>query len=449
MASGVRWLLLVAIFPIQHSPFLRFGTMARLPTSRGFDSYFGCLSGGESHTSHISDNAYDFSTTTSNTYTPALEYKGVYSTPAFLDKALEIFAANRGNAPEKPFYLHLAWQDPHWPLEASAEYLSEFADIKDSIRQQVCAMTLSLDDGISKVLSGLKQYGLWDNTVVVYVNDHGGGNNGAEGTNNNNYPLRGGKNTLWEGGVRTVGLLRAPGVAPYKNRDKFHVSDWLPTLVGLASGTDDETAYAFSPDGEPAFQYGDGLNLWPSLSSTGNQSKSARRRDWVLLETHPPSASSRSHGDALIIGDMKLIKWNETNPPIEGGWVPPPGEDTATTKYSIDCKGDAPTLDPSQCHTHWCLFNITADPCEYKDLSNELPEVVSSLVRQLEVFQTTAVTTGAADGCSPVAVKLSSGDIVWAPCDAPEVLAGATLVTHPPQAQAQAPVLVQILRQEA
>ena len=53
---------------------------------------------------------------------------------------------------------------------------------------------------------------LWESTLLVFVSDNGGPTNGAEGTASNNFPMRGGKNTLWEGGTRVVALVRGAGV---------------------------------------------------------------------------------------------------------------------------------------------------------------------------------------------------------------------------------------------
>ena len=54
--------------------------------------------------------------------------------------------------------------------------------------------------------------GLWESTLLVFVSDNGGPTNGNEGTASNNFPMRGGKNTLWEGGTRVVGVVRGAGV---------------------------------------------------------------------------------------------------------------------------------------------------------------------------------------------------------------------------------------------
>ena len=258
-----------------------------------------------------------------------------------------------------------------------------------------------------------------------------------------------GKNTLWEGGTRVNGIVRGAGIVKtdYVSFEKYHgevfsledesiqsldplhrihpprlhlsriytpphcsphsATDWLPTLVSMASGrnwTD------FTPPGEPPHQAGDGMDVWASLS-TGGPSP----RDWLLLEAHPTNTTGQGHGDALIIGDWKVIRW-WLSP--NNGWFPPPGQNPATTNYSLSC-GAPPPPTPQQCHNVYCLFNVTADPCEHTDLAAAHPDVVASMVAALAVYQATAVPPTRGSGCAPVRVPLpGGGGEAYAPCDA-------------------------------
>lgn len=85
----------------------------------------------------------------------------------------------------------------------------------------------------------------------------------------------------------------------------------------MASGQDWKT---FISPTEPAYQLGDGMNLWPVLSGTVQESP----RDWLLLECHP-EGQSVEHGNAFIYGDMKIIKLGQTHPEDENGNFPPSG----------------------------------------------------------------------------------------------------------------------------
>ena len=125
----------------------------------------------------------------------------------------------------------------------------------------------------------------------------------TENTQSNNYPLRGGKNTLWSGGTRVDAIIRGAGIQKvnYTSHEKYHVTDWLPSLVSLASGRNWSD---FTPPTDPPFQIGDGMDVWESLS-TGSPSP----RDWLLLEAHPRNTTGQGHGDALLLGDWKIIRW--------------------------------------------------------------------------------------------------------------------------------------------
>ena len=73
-------------------------------------------------------------------------------------------------------------------------------------------MASILDDGVRNVTDALKREGMWESTLLIFVSDNGGPTNGNEGTASNNFPMRGGKNTLWEGGTRVLAVARGAGV---------------------------------------------------------------------------------------------------------------------------------------------------------------------------------------------------------------------------------------------
>jgi len=277
-----------------------------------------------------------------------------------------------------------------------------FPDDCESCRKTVCGMVAALDEGIGNVTASLKKEGLWEETLLVFSTDNGGP---AQGFNSNwasNWPLRGMKRTLWEGGIRAVGLISGAGLRKtgYISEEMYHAVDWMPSLLGLAiNGLDaDPSSESWQPwtamkfDGQPAWQLGDGVDVWRSLA-TGSVSP----RTEIIHEAHNTSGSGSDdgNGQAIRVGDFKLI--TEKGPQ----WHGPPNDywyesDSDPSSYShiISCGEDFPDESAEDyCHPDKlpCLFNIRKDPCEFHDLSKQLPAKVAELTARLAEYQATAV----------------------------------------------------------
>lgn len=110
--------------------------------------------------------------------------------------------------------------------------------ISDYNRRRFAAMMWHMDAAVGNVVQALDKRNILNDTIIVFSTDNGGP---AEGFNINaasNWPLRGVKNTLWEGGVRGAALLWSPKLT---NRQRLasqtmHIVDWLPTLYSAAGG---------------------------------------------------------------------------------------------------------------------------------------------------------------------------------------------------------------------
>jgi arylsulfatase A-like enzyme len=203
-------------------------TVRATPTGRGFDSYVGYWCGAQDYETHSVSGAgggmvYDFHNTSTGAGGGAafdetlVDAYGTFSTRVFSAAATDIIARQgAAGAGAPPLFLYLAWQNVHWPLMAPAEYVARFANTTGGAgddRNYVAAMMAFVDDAVGNVTAAVTAAGLDDNTIVVLVSDNGGPTNGDEGTASSNFPLRGGKNTLWEGGTRVIGMVRGPGVA--------------------------------------------------------------------------------------------------------------------------------------------------------------------------------------------------------------------------------------------
>lgn len=403
-----------------------------LPTSRGFATQMGYWMGAETYTTHdagfqnANHGAYDWHDTAAlGPQAPDLTANGSWSTALIAARAVQLIEAAAADLSSRHM-LYVAFQNVHWPLQAPQSYIDRFAGKTGGSqeRQMVCAMAAFLDDAVGNITAALQATGLWEDTLVIFQSDNGGPTNLDEGTFSDNFPLRGGKNTLWQGGARVTGAISG-GVVPSNLRGSVyngfvHVTDWLPTLVHAMSGSAEWQSFA--PEGQPPFEEGDGLDLWPALAA-GAPAMSPR--DWLLVETHPTDAQcgSRVHGDALLVGDWKLVRLDtQISRPDENGWFPPPGQDPSSTPYMVRCSasGAAPRTgsapDPKQCVCSWCLFNVTADPCEYTDLAPQFPGVVAELQERLTNFSRTAVPPVQPSGCAPLRVPLPNGALVWQPC---------------------------------
>lgn len=136
---------------------------------------------------------------------------------------------------EKPFFLYLAYNAPHTPIQPPRRWVEAYKrrnPFMDEARAKLAALIEHMDDGIGRVLDTLDQTGLADNTLVIFASDNGGQLNvGA-----NNGPYRDGKGTLYEGGIRVPMGARWPGaIRPGSETGRIALSmDIMPTALEAA-----------------------------------------------------------------------------------------------------------------------------------------------------------------------------------------------------------------------
>lgn len=151
-------------------------------------------------------------------------------------------------------------------------------------------MVNELDTSVGKVIAALRDTGMLSNSIIIFTTDNGGPANGLNYNAASNWPLRGVKNTLWEGGVRGVCVLWSPEIASGNERvgnQMMHISDWLPTLYTAAGGD----VRDLGPNVE-------GYNMWEALM---NNLPSPRYE--ILHNIDDIFANS-----ALTMKDWKLVK---------------------------------------------------------------------------------------------------------------------------------------------
>ncbi|MDP1736611.1 MAG: sulfatase-like hydrolase/transferase [Caulobacter sp.] len=128
-----------------------------------------------------------------------------YLTDYFGDEAVSAIRANK----DRPFFLYLAFNAPHTPLQALKSDYDALSSIKDHRLRVYAAMIKALDRNVEKVLAELKAQGLEGDTIVIFTSDNGGAN--YIGLPDINKPYRGFKATFFEGGVRVPYFVRWPG----------------------------------------------------------------------------------------------------------------------------------------------------------------------------------------------------------------------------------------------
>ncbi len=137
---------------------------------------------------------------------------------------------------EAPFFLYLAYNAPHTPIQPPPEWVKKVKEREKGIsdkRAKLVAFIEHLDDGIGEVTAALKETGQWDNTLVIFTSDNGG----LIPAGADNGPLHGGKQEMWEGGIREPFCAVWPGKIKAGSRDTVHTAltmDLYPTICEAA-----------------------------------------------------------------------------------------------------------------------------------------------------------------------------------------------------------------------
>lgn len=226
------------------------------PLDRGFDEYFGFLRG----------SSWFLPRPGHKSIAQILEGRkpvpvGGYLTDVFGDRAVRFITEHK----TEPFFLYLAFNAPHAPYEAPAEEIAKFAHIEDDKRRTYAAMVSIMDRNIGRVLAALKTADCEKNTLVVFLSDNGGPDDGYS----NNTPLHGWKGDTFEGGIRVPFVMQWPGTIKSGQTVDVPVSslDLLPTALAMA--------------GQPAPSSLDGKNLLPALR--GESAFPARALAWRFV----------------------------------------------------------------------------------------------------------------------------------------------------------------------
>lgn len=170
-----------------------------------------------------------------------------YAAILMADEAVRIIQRSEA---DRPFYLQVAFNVPHFPILAPAGSTAKYAGLPEPQATR-CGMIDVLDTGVGRVLAALDEYGLAAETIVLFLSDNGADRSGS------NAPFRARKATVYEGGIRVPAIVRFPGHLPAATvtEQPIAVQDLFPTLCA-ATGIP-----------LPADARCDGIDLWPALSA--------------------------------------------------------------------------------------------------------------------------------------------------------------------------------------
>ncbi|GDY22685.1 N-acetylgalactosamine-6-sulfatase [Verrucomicrobiota bacterium] len=301
------------------------------PVDRGFDEFFGFTGGGHFYLPKANARG-EYTAPLLRNREPLNEQR--YLTDAFGEEAAAFVGRQRDAT--KPFFLYLAFNAVHTPLEATEKYLQRFPEITEPRRRTYAAMLSAMDDAVGRVLAQLEQTGKLTNTLVFFTNDNGGPTTRNAVNGSRNTPLRGSKCETFEGGIRVPLFVQWPGVLAAGTVYREPVISFdLSATIAAAAGAD--------ADGF------EGVDLVPFV--TGK--KSGAPHDVLFWRNR-----TRSNNYAARAGDWKFV--HSTEGSEQPGPQQKPGRDL--------------------------LFNLAADLGEQTDLAAQHPEKLTALKQRYDAW---------------------------------------------------------------
>jgi arylsulfatase A len=201
---------------------------ANSPTAQGFDEFTGFKVGAIDNWSHT---YYWGAGKTARLWRDDEPYRedGTYFPDITTREALGFIERHR----DKPFFLYLPSNQPHYPLQAPVDHEKAVGHIADPARRAYAACVHVLDDMVGQVVAALDRHGLTENTILLFLSDHGHSDEEDALGGGSSGPYRGHKGSLLEGGIRVPCVASWPGHWPagVVRRQLLSSTDWLPTLA--------------------------------------------------------------------------------------------------------------------------------------------------------------------------------------------------------------------------
>ena len=355
------------------------------PTWRGFDTFYGSSGNTGDYWYHLTSESHINCNGTKLLNEPTdfvdvrepfgkvepaevSQINGTYDARLLTQRTVELI---QNHTVDKSMYVYLAYHNVHVPIQAPLETVQRFGTTNTDARKVTNAMLYEVDAGMDAIIKALQAKGMYDKAVFIVHTDNGG-----PGSHANNFPLRGGKFTFWEGGVRGLAFVSSPLIPEGRRGTTFdgimHLADIYSTVVeGIAGGAIPEDTGPIQPDS---------FNLWPAILGEVGESP----RDTVVhlpLSTKDVNTSycqdGPGHGCAPSVRYKRwklLLSWPGDDELVP---LPPPlskpvpyGQDGGIVRSKDQCiaphwKTPNSTHQNNTCsQDHPCLFNVRDDPSE-------------------------------------------------------------------------------------
>merc|ERR1712070_448803 len=343
-------------------------TWDHTPMGRGYESFFGYFQHANDYYEQTVYSAIQDSAGGCNVGVDLWDTEGqaygrngtTYEEELFTANSLAILEAHN---PAEPLFLFHAFHIVHTPLQVPEDYEQKFRHILNKDRRKYAAMVFYMDEQLGKLVDKFRSKGMWENTLMVLSSDNGGAIYGGpffghQHPGASNAPLRGGKLSDFEGGIR-VNAFVAGGFLPEGRRGSvvdgyIHVSDWYTTfcsLAGIDAGDDRAAAAGLPPV--------DGINQWPLIAGEAEPSGHS--------EIHVSEMTLIQRPFKIITGSMEQMEPKNGKLPVKlfpeplvimnGKW---PG-------YGL--QSDVGSVTKFKNCFHGCLYNIETDPGDDLELT--------------------------------------------------------------------------------
>jgi len=261
-----------------------------LPLQRGFDEFYGFVNTGIDYWTH---ERYGVPSMYRNNK-PTTEDKGTYATDIFRREAVRFIKRHK----DRPFFCYVPFNAPHGasnlqrprpgvqvPLDYMREHYGGYdpkdANTRKARRMRYMAAITYMDEAIGQMLGLLEQHDIADNTIVLFLSDNGGSKGAAD-----NGPLRRGKGSLFEGGIRVPCIVRWPGVIPAGTvcDESLTAMEIFPTLCRAARVQTPEGVVLDGFDMTPVLA-GKQKSLREEMFWQRRGNKAARVGNWKWVES--------------------------------------------------------------------------------------------------------------------------------------------------------------------